>query len=409
MSDTNSERQFINSGSLILPLGGGGAKRLEGIGEYYFSQKLREIDAMNATGKNVISLGIGSPDLPPHPDVIKILQEESAKPTTHAYQSYKGSPVLRNAIANWYKKWYAVDLNADTEILPLIGSKEGIMHICMTYFENGMSVLIPNPGYPTYSSAVKIAGATPVFYDLLEKNNYAPDFKQLERLVTENSKSPLQGVRGLFINYPHMPTGQLPTLQLFEELVAFAKKYNILLVHDNPYSFILSDTPMSLLSVVGAKDCAIELNSLSKSHNMAGWRVGMLCGAKQRIDEVLRFKSNMDSGMFLPLQLAAAKALTLEKDWHESINKIYRARREKVFELLDLLACTYSKNQAGMFVWAAIPANYKDGYELSDKVLYDYNVFITPGGIFGSAGDKYVRVSLCCKEENIDAAILRIN
>jgi LL-diaminopimelate aminotransferase len=384
------------------------AKRLDGIGEYYFSQKLREIDAMNAAGKNVISLGIGSPDLPPHPDVIKVLQDESAKPGTHAYQSYKGSPVLRNAIASWYKKWYAVDLNADTEILPLIGSKEGIMHICMTYFENGMSVLVPNPGYPTYSSAVKISGATPVFYDLLEENNYAPDFKQLERLVIENSKSPHQGVRGLFINYPHMPTGQLPTVQLFEELIAFAKKHNILLVHDNPYSFILNDAPMSLLSVAGAKDCAIELNSLSKSHNMAGWRVGMLCGAKERIDEVLRFKSNMDSGMFLPLQLAAAKALTLEKDWHDSINKIYRARREKVFELLDLLGCTYAKNQAGMFVWAAIPPSYKDGYELSDKVLYDANVFITPGGIFGSAGNKYVRVSLCCKEESIDAAILRI-
>ena len=378
------------------------AKRLEGIGEYYFSQKLREIDAMNAAGKNVISLGIGSPDLPPHPEVIKVLQEESAKPNTHAYQSYKGSPVLRNAIADWYKKWYNVNLNADTEILPLIGSKEGIMHICMTYLNEGDFVLIPNPGYPTYKSAATIAGAKCMEYNLTEENNWLPDFNEIENNLYVNR------VKLMFVNYPHMPTGQLASSSMFNQLIIFAKKYNILIVHDNPYSFILNDEPVSLLSMEGAKDCVIELNSLSKSHNMAGWRIGMLCGAKEKIDAVLRFKSNMDSGMFLPLQLAAAKALTLESDWHESINKIYKARREKVFELLDLLECKYSKSQAGMFVWAAIPANYKDGYELSDKVLYGSNVFITPGGIFGSAGNKYVRVSLCCKEENIDAAIGRI-
>jgi LL-diaminopimelate aminotransferase len=378
------------------------AKRLEGIGEYYFSQKLREIDALNAAGKNVISLGIGSPDLPPHPEVIKVLQEESAKPTTHAYQSYKGSPVLRNAIAGWYKKWYSVNLNADTEILPLIGSKEGIMHICMTYLNEGDFVLIPNPGYPTYKSAATIAGGKCMEYNLTEENNWLPDFNEIENNLYVNR------VKLMFVNYPHMPTGQLASSSMFNQLIIFAKKYNILIVHDNPYSFILNDEPVSLLSLEGAKDCVIELNSLSKSHNMAGWRIGMLCGAKEKIDEVLRFKSNMDSGMFLPLQLAAAKALTLEKDWHDSINIIYKARREKVFELLDLLQCTYSKNQAGMFVWAAIPANYKDGYELSDKVLYGSNVFITPGGIFGSAGSKYVRVSLCCKEENIDTAIDRI-
>ncbi|WP_462253770.1 pyridoxal phosphate-dependent aminotransferase [Ferruginibacter sp.] len=378
------------------------AKRLEGIGEYYFSQKLREIDAMNREGKNVISLGIGSPDLPPHPEVIKVLQEESAKPNTHAYQSYKGSPVLRNAIADWYKKWYNVNLNADTEILPLIGSKEGIMHICMTYLNEGDFVLIPNPGYPTYKSAATIAGAKCMEYNLTEENNWLPDFKEIENNLYVNR------VKLMFVNYPHMPTGQLASSSMFNQLIIFAKKYNILIVHDNPYSFILNDEPVSLLSMEGAKDCVIELNSLSKSHNMAGWRIGMLCGAKEKIDAVLRFKSNMDSGMFLPLQLAAAKALTLEKDWHDSINKIYKARREKVFELLDLLQCSYSKKQAGMFVWAAIPANYKDGYELSDKVLYGSNVFITPGSIFGNAGNKYVRVSLCCKEENIDAAIDRI-
>ena len=378
------------------------AKRLEGIGEYYFSQKLREIDGMNKEGKNVISLGIGSPDLPPHPDVIKVLQEESAKPNTHAYQSYKGSPVLRNAIAAWYKKWYKVDLDADTEILPLIGSKEGIMHICMTYLNEGDFVLIPNPGYPTYKSAATIAGGKCMEYNLTKENNWLPDFKEIENNLYVNR------VKIMFVNYPHMPTGQLPTAGMFEQLVTFAKKYNILIVHDNPYSFILNENPVSMLGTPGAKDCVIELNSLSKSHNMAGWRVGVLCGAKEKIDDVLRFKSNMDSGMFLPLQLAAAKALTLEKDWHDSINAIYKARREKVFELLDLLECTYSKEQAGMFVWAAIPANYKDGYELSDKVLYGSIVFITPGGIFGNAGDKYVRVSLCCKEENIDEAIKRI-
>jgi len=378
------------------------AKRLEGIGEYYFSQKLREIDELNKQGKNIISLGIGSPDMPPHADVIKVLHEESAKPTTHAYQSYKGSPVLRQAISNWYKKWYRVELSADNEILPLIGSKEGIMHICMSFLNDGDEVLIPNPGYPTYKSAVTITGGICINYELTKEQNWFPDFEALE-------KTDLQKVKLMFVNYPHMPTGQLPTVAMFTKLVAFAKRNNILLVHDNPYSFILNDEPMSLLHVEGAKDCVLELNSLSKSHNMAGWRIGMLCGAKHFIDEVMRFKSNMDSGMFLPLQLAAAKALELDKVWYKEVNNIYKARREKVFELLDLLKCSYSKDQAGMFVWAAIPSDYKDGYELSDKILYESNVFITPGGIFGTAGDKYVRVSLCCKEDNIQEAIKRIN
>jgi LL-diaminopimelate aminotransferase len=377
------------------------AKRLNGIGEYYFSTKLREIDELNKQGKNVISLGIGSPDLPPHPDVIKTLQEESAKPNVHAYQSYKGSPVLRKAMSEWYKKWYAVDLDPDTEILPLIGSKEGIMHICMTYLDKGDQVLVPNPGYPTYRSAVKLAGGKSVEYELKEKNNYEPDLEKL-------SKKDLKKVKLMFVNYPQMPTGQLPTKELFEKLVKWAKKNKILIVHDDPYSFILNDNPGSMLSIEGAKDVVLELNSLSKSHNMAGWRVGMLCGAKERIEEVLRFKSNMDSGMFLPLQLAAAKALTLGSDWHEEVNKIYRERREKVFELLDLLGCRYSRQQAGMFVWAAIPGSYKDGYELSDEVLYKASVFITPGGIFGNAGKKYVRVSLCCPVQRIEESIERV-
>ncbi len=377
------------------------SKRLDGIGEYYFSQKLREIDELNKEGKNIINLGIGSPDLPPHPDVIKVLQEEAAKTNVHAYQGYKGSPVLRKAIKEWYRKWYGVELNEDTEILPLIGSKEGIMHICMTYLDKGDKVLVPNPGYPTYISAVKLAGGKCVEYKLREKNNYEPDFEKLE-------KADLKKVKLLFVNYPQMPTGKMAIKKLFEKIVAFGNKHNILIIHDNPYSFILNESPASLLGVEGAKECVIELNSLSKSHNMAGWRVGMLCGAKERIDEVLRFKSNMDSGMFLPVQLAAAKALQLGREWHDEVNTVYRERREKVFELLDLLNCKYSTEQVGMFVWARISKKFISGYALSDDVLYKSRVFITPGGIFGSAGDQYIRVSLCGSIGKFEEAINRI-
>ena len=377
------------------------SKRLEGIGEYYFSQKLREIDELNKQGKNIINLGIGSPDQPPHPDVIKTLQDESAKPNVHAYQSYKGSPVLRTAMSEWYKQWYNVSLNADTEILPLIGSKEGIMHVCMTYLDKGDEVLVPNPGYPTYRSAVMLAGGKCREYKLSEKNNYEPDFDKLY-------KKGLKKVKLMFVNYPQMPTGHLPSKDLFEKLVVFGKENDILIIHDNPYSFILNETPMSLLSIDGSKDCVIELNSLSKSHNMAGWRVGMLCGAKERIDEVLRFKSNMDSGMFLPVQLAAAKALTLGKEWHDQVNTVYNERRLKVFALLELLNCRFSREQAGLFVWARIDRRFKDCYDCSDYILHNCNVFITPGGIFGSAGEKYIRVSLCATVEKFEEAINRI-
>ncbi|MEP6845892.1 MAG: aminotransferase class I/II-fold pyridoxal phosphate-dependent enzyme [Panacibacter sp.] len=377
------------------------AKRLDGIGEYYFSQKLTEIDELNKQGKNIINLGIGSPDLPPHPDVIKVLNEESIKPNVHAYQNYKGSPILRKAFADWYQTWYNVQLNPDTEILPLIGSKEGIMHICMTYLNEGDEALLPNPGYPTYRSAVKLAGGVCVDYDLKEENNYYPDFAALE-------KKDLSKIKLMWVNYPHMPTGQLASVEMYQQLIAFAKKHDILVCHDNPYSFILNDNPMSLLSLEGAKDVVLELNSLSKSQNMAGWRVGVLCAAKERIDEVLRFKSNMDSGMFLPVQLAAAKALSLGKDWYDSVNKVYRERREKVYQLLDTLGCIYSKEQVGMFMWASIPATFKDGYALSNDVLYNSNVFITPGGIFGSAGEKYIRISLCGSIEKFEEAINRI-
>ena len=377
------------------------SNRLEGIGEYYFSQKLREIDQLNKDGKQIINLGIGSPDLAPHPDVIKVLQETSAADNVHAYQSYKGSPILRNAISEFYKKWYDVIVDPDTEVLPLIGSKEGIMHICMTYLNNGDQALIPNPGYPTYSSAVKLAGGEPVYYDLTLARNWEPDLEAL-------AKTDLSKVKLMWVNYPHMPTGQLPSVRFFESLIAFATKHQILICHDNPYSFILNEKPQSLLSIKGAKDVVVELNSLSKSSNMAGWRVGMLVGKKDRIEEVLRFKSNMDSGMYLPIQLAAAKALSLDKDWYDGINVIYKARREKVFELLDLFQCTYSKTQVGMFVWASIPANYADGFALSDKVLYDANVFITPGGIFGTGGNAFIRISLCAPVARFELAIERV-
>ncbi len=376
--------------------------RLDGIGEYYFATKLREIDELNKVGKQIINLGIGSPDLPPHPSVLATLNEEAAKDNAHGYQSYKGSPVLREAIAEWYKKYYHVDnINPATEVLPLLGSKEGIMHICMTYLNEGDQVLIPNPGYPTYTSAVKLAGGTPLYYELTAENNWAPDFENLE-------KTDLSKVKLMWVNYPHMPTGQMPTKALFEKLVAFGKQHQILICHDNPYAFTLNDQPESLLSIQGAKEVVIELNSLSKSQNMAGWRVGMLIAAEERVNEILRFKSNMDSGMFLPVQLAAAKALSLDKSWYDSVNQVYTERREKVYELLDTLGCAYSKQQVGMFVWAKIPATYKDGYALSDKVLYDANVFITPGGIFGSAGNNYIRVSLCGSMEKFNEAIKRV-
>lgn len=377
------------------------ANRLNGIGEYYFSQKLREIEVLNKSGEPVINLGIGSPDMPPHPEVIKVLQESSSRPDVHAYQSYKGSQALRRAFSEWYDRWYGVTLDPETEILPLIGSKEGIMHICMTYLNEGDEALIPDPGYPTYKSAVKLAGATPVPYILKEENGWQPDFEALEQ-------SDLSRVKIMWVNYPHMPTGQKADKEVFEKLVTFGQKNNILICHDNPYSFILNDEPGSLLSVEGARDVVIELNSLSKSHNMAGWRVGVLCGAKERIEEVLRFKSNMDSGMFLPVQLAAAKALSLGSEWYSELNEVYNRRRTLVFELLDHLKCIYSRAQVGLFVWAKIPSTFENCYQLSDRILYDSRVFITPGGIFGKEGEQFIRVSLCSTEEKLKDSLARI-
>jgi aspartate/methionine/tyrosine aminotransferase len=384
------------------------SSRLDGIGEYYFSMKLREIEEMNKAGKQVINLGIGSPDLPPHPSVIAALQEEAAKDNTHAYQSYKGSPVLRNAIADWYKKWYHVDVQPNTEVLPLIGSKEGIMHICMTFLEQGDAALVPNPGYPTYTSAVKLAGGETLSYVLEEKNNWHPDLKEWKKMIDAHHAKQKGSVKLLFLNYPHMPTGQLPDPALLKEIVAFAKQEQLIIVHDNPYSFVLNDHPTSLMSFDNDKEVVIELNSLSKSHNMAGWRVGMIVASATHIDAILRFKSNMDSGMFLPVQMAAAKALSLDQQWYQEVNVIYRERKELACRLLDLLHCVYSKEQVGMFVWAKIPAEYETGFALSDEVLHQANVFITPGGIFGNAGDGFVRISLCSKKEVLTQAIERV-
>lgn len=377
------------------------AKRLQHTEEYYFSKKLREIDELNKAGAKVINLGIGSPDLPPHPDVIQTLQEQAALPTTHGYQNYKGVPVLRDAMSNWYTRYYGVQLNPNTEILPLIGSKEGIVHICMTYLQEGDEALIPNPGYPTYASAVRLSGATARPYTLSEEHGWLPNLTELE-------KQDLSKVKIMWVNYPHMPTGASATEAFFNDLVAFAQRNSILICHDNPYSFILNETPQSLLAIAGAKGVAIELNSLSKSSNMAGWRIGMLVAAEERINEILRFKSNMDSGMFLPMQLAAAKALSLETSWYDKLNESYRKRREKVYEIMDMLGCIYSKKQVGLFVWAKIPDTFESAYQLSDSILERAKVFITPGGIFGTAGNQYIRISLCAKEDVLEEAIARI-
>ncbi|HEY0273157.1 MAG TPA: aminotransferase class I/II-fold pyridoxal phosphate-dependent enzyme [Chitinophaga sp.] len=377
------------------------AKRLQGTQEYYFSRKLREIDQLNAEGRNVINLGIGSPDLPPHASVIEALSIQAHRPDTHAYQGYKGIPALRRAIAAWYQRYYNVPLQPDTEVLPLIGSKEGIMHICMTYLQEGDEALVPNPGYPTYRAAVELSGATVVDYDLTEANHWLPDLEAL-------GKRDLRKVKLMWVNYPHMPTGAPASTAFFEKLVAFAKQHQVLICHDNPYSFILNDHPQSLLSVEGAKEVVLELNSLSKSANMAGWRVGMLVGKEQYITEVLRFKSNMDSGMFQPVQAAAVQALELGRDWYDALNAVYAGRRKKVLELLDVLGCRYDPQQVGLFIWAKVPAGYADGYALSDEVLQQAFVFITPGGIFGTNGNGYIRVSLCKDEKVFEEAISRI-
>jgi LL-diaminopimelate aminotransferase len=383
------------------------ANRLHTVEEYYFSQKLREIEQLNQQGKNIINLGIGSPDLAPEQSIIETLYAEALKPTSHAYQSYKGNAQLRNALSKFYLEKYNVAIEPNSEVLPLVGSKEGIMHICMTYLNEGDAVLVPNPGYPTYSSAAKLAGGTILYYDLLEENNWQPDFTLIAKQIQDQIEKAVK-VKLLFLSYPHMPTGANADDSVFENAIALAKQFNLLLVHDNPYSFIRNNQPKSILQVSGAKEVAIELNSLSKSHNMAGWRIGFLCGSEKYINNVLRFKSNMDSGMFLPMQLAAAKALTLGNNWFVSLNDIYKKREEKAQALLNKIGCEFNNQQSGLFIWAKIPSRYKDGFALCDDLLYNNNVFVTPGGIFGSNGNSYIRISLCAKEEIFNQAIERL-
>lgn len=393
-----------NGSSLPLQRAGGQVKpanRLNSVSEYYFSQKLREIAEMNAQGKNVLNLGIGNPDLPPSVETIEMLCKEAQKPDVHGYQSYVGIPELRQGFAEWYRKWYKVELNPATEIQPLIGSKEGILHITLAFVNPGDGVLVPNPGYPTYQSVSRLAEADVISYDLDEKNNWQPDFEALE-------KTDLSHVKLMWVNYPNMPTGANATTELFEKLVHFGKKHNILIVNDNPYSFILNERKLSILAIDGAKDISMEMNSMSKSHNMAGWRMAMLAGNEQFVKWVLAVKSNVDSGMFRPMMIAAAQSLRNSEEWHNEMNYVYDRRRELAYKIMDLLECKYDKNQVGMFIWAKIPDTWKNARELADKILYETNVFITPGFIFGSNGNRYIRISLCSPESMLKEVLERL-
>ncbi len=376
------------------------AKRLNTVEEYYFSKKLREVNLLIASGKPIINLGIGSPDLQPPKKVMNALIDCFSSPNANKYQSYQGLSELRNSISSFYKEHFSVNLSPSTEVLPLMGSKEGIMHISMAYLNEGDEVLIPNPGYPTYQSVTKLVGATPVFYELDETNNWLPDLKALEKLD-------LSKVKLMWVNYPHMPTGAQPTQSLFEELVAFAKRNNILIINDNPYSFILNDNPTSILSVEGSKDVCLELNSLSKTFNMAGWRIGMVLGSSEHISNILKVKSNMDSGMFYGIQKGAIEALKCSKMWFVTLNSVYKQRRDLVWQLAETLNCTYDKNATGLFVWAKLPAFIKSE-EFIDLVLKDNHIFITPGTIFGSKGEGYIRFSLCATTEVIEEAMARV-
>lgn len=378
------------------------ADRLSAVSEYYFSKKLREVAQMNKEGKNVINLGVGSPDLPPSENTLKTMSEETFRPQNHGYQPYVGIPELREAFAGWYKKWYGVDLDPSTEIQPLIGSKEGVLHISMAFLNPGDGVLLPDPGYPTYTSVSRLVGADIHFYDLTEDTNWEPDFEALEKMD-------LSGIKLMWTNYPHMPTGTPATPELYRKLIAFGRKHGIVICNDNPYSFILNDKPISILAEEGAKDICIELNSLSKSHNMPGWRIGMLASNPQFIQWVLKVKSNVDSGMYRPLQLAAVSALQNSGEWHKENNiSVYAGRRALAEEIMSSLGCTYDRNQTGMFLWGRIPDSYTDSTELADKILYNANVFLTPGIIFGKNGKRYVRISLCCDKKLLEEALIRI-
>ncbi|MBO7320703.1 MAG: aminotransferase class I/II-fold pyridoxal phosphate-dependent enzyme [Bacteroidales bacterium] len=380
------------------------ANRISEVSEYYFSVKLREIAQMNAEGADVINLGIGSPDLPPAEDVVSTLGEEAARETSHGYQPYIGIPELRNAFAAWYRRWYGVELDPASEILPLMGSKEGIMHISMAFVNEGDAVLVPNPGYPTYTSVSRLVGAKIIPYDLSAENNWEPDLEALEAQHAAGEID-LNSVKLLWCNYPNMPTGANGSIPLFERLVAFGRKYNIIICHDNPYSFILNDKPLSILMVEGAKDICIELNSMSKSHNMPGWRIGMLATNPRFREWILRVKSNMDSGMFRPLQLAAVKALEQPEEWYREMNEVYRRRRALAEAILRRVGAEVAPGQVGLFLWGKVDGR---GVEICDQVLYGAKVFITPGFIFGSNGENYIRISLCANEETLGRALQRI-
>ncbi|WP_296384209.1 aminotransferase class I/II-fold pyridoxal phosphate-dependent enzyme [Winogradskyella sp.] len=376
------------------------ANRLKNVEEYYFSKKLREVAFLKSQGKPIINLGIGSPDLEPPFKATMLLRDSLDDEGANKYQGYQGLPELREEIANFYNKRYKVNLSAQTEVLPLLGSKEGIMHISMAFLNPGDEVLVPNPGYPTYEAVTKLLEAKPVLYDLKEATDWQPDFIALERLD-------LSKVKIMWINYPHMPTGANATNKFYDEVIAFGKRHNILIVNDNPYSFVLNDKPKSIMRYNNAKDVCLELNSLSKTFNMAGWRVGMLVGSYDHINAVLRVKSNMDSGMFYGIQKGAIEALKCSNMWFVSLNSVYQQRRELIWKLAEELNCTYDKDATGMFIWAKLPPHLKSE-EFTDLVLKEHSIFITPGTVFGSNGEGYVRFSLCAPEDVIKEAIARV-
>lgn len=377
------------------------SNRVQQVQEYYFSRKLKEVAAMVAGGADVISLGIGGPDRMPAADVIETLVSEAAKEGNHSYQSYIGLPQLREAFARWYKKYYGVELDPDSEILPLIGSKEGILHVSMAFLNPGDGVLVPDPGYPTYTSVSRLVEADIYKYQLKPENGWYPDFDELEKL-------PLDRIKLMWINYPHMPTGTPANRDVLEKIVDFGKRHGIVIAHDNPYSFILNPEPMSLLQIPGAMDIALELNSLSKSHNMAGWRVGMVASNPTFIQWILKVKSNIDSGQFKPLMLAAAKALQAEPQWYETLNSIYGKRRAVAEKIMDQLGCTYDSSQRGLFLWGRIPEKAESSEAFADSILYRHNIFLTPGFIFGEMGERYIRISLCATEERMEQALNRL-
>lgn len=378
------------------------ADRISQVKEYYFSRKLREIAKLNAQGLDIISLGIGGPDRPPQADAIEVLCNEARRTNTHGYQPYTGIPELRQAFANWYRRYFGIALDPTTEIQPLIGSKEGILHTTLAFVNPGDGVLVPNPGYPTYTAVSQLAGAKIYKYDLTEQSNWEPDFASL-------ASFPLENIKLMWVNYPNMPTGHRASRDLFQKLIDFGKRHGIIIVNDNPYSFILNDTPLSIFCIDRAKDIAIELNSLSKSHNMAGWRIAMVASNKNFIEWILRVKSNIDSGQFRPMMLAAAKALDCDQSWYDQINETYRRRRHIAEQIMDALCCTFDATQTGLFLWGKIPDSEKDSETVTEKILSDARVFITPGFIFGSNGNRYIRISLCATEERMIEALERIN